>query len=342
MEELGWRTRCRLIWHSRQGRLGAYGATLAVALGACAPQCAPAATPEAAPAQVAAAGPAAAPAAAAPVAPPANAQFYEDFQTPAGLNRFDWQLHTSGNSPGEHLPIASGFPGEHDMSCGGPETTRTVTGGQAGDAVNVAGSDLMWWCPQGAGHFMTAVDTGQVAVLSFTPKQTFNNVQKVCWQQNMNNLGEGKWPNLFIIPAGDVAAHGGALHYSAGPSFDLDPSEFTMPAGGFNFTWIRGSLLAFQGTGGAYTQILDQWGSSDNNMELTGGPRHPICVTDLKNGTIRYEVYQTAAGSVQTYTQPGSFPTGAVKVIFQDGSYNPTKHAGTGHLTWHWDDIAIS
>ena len=228
------------------------------------------------------------------------------------------------------------------MSCGGPETTRTVTGGQAGDAVNVAGSDLMWWCPQGAGHFMTAVDTGQVAVLSFTPKQTFNNVQKVCWQQNMNNLGEGKWPNLFIIPAGDVAAHGGALHYSAGPVVRARPDRVHDAR-----RWVQLHLdprqpAGIPGTGGGYRQILDQWGSTDNNMELTGGPRHPICVTDLKNGTIRYEVYQTAAGSVQTYTQPGSFPTGAVKVIFQDGSYNPTKHAGTGHLTWHWDDITIS
>ena len=57
-----------------------------------------------------------------------------------------------------------------------------------------------------------------------------------------------------------------------------------MPRGGFTFTWIRGSLLAYQGTGGGYTEILDQWGSSDDNMEPTGGPRHPICITDLENG----------------------------------------------------------
>jgi len=47
------------------------------------------------------------------------------------LDRFDWQLHTSGNAPGEHLPIASGFSGEHDMACGGPDTARTVAGGQS-------------------------------------------------------------------------------------------------------------------------------------------------------------------------------------------------------------------
>jgi hypothetical protein len=331
MEELGWRSRCRLIWRSRQGRLGAYGATLAVALGACAPQCAPAATPEPA-----------APAVGTAPAPPAHAQFYEDFQSAAGLDRFDWQLHTSGNSPDQHLPIASGFAGEHDMACGGPDTSRTIAGGQAGDAIDVAGSDLIWWCPQGAGHFMTAVDTGQVAVLSFTPKQTFVNVHQVCWEQNMNNLGEGKWPNLFIIPSGDVASHRGALHYSAGPSFGLDPSEFTMPAGAFSFTWFRGTFTGWQGTGGAYNRLFEQWGSSDDNMEPTGGPRHPICVTDLENGNIRYDVYQTKSGSVQSYTQPGSFPNGSAKVIFQDGSYNPNKHAGTGHMTWHWDNIAIS
>ena len=37
------------------------------------------------------------------------------------------------------------------------------------------------------------------------------------------------------------------------------------------------------------------------------------------------------------------FPTGAVKVIFQDASYNPTKHNGTvDRLSWHWDNISVS
>ena len=54
---------------------------------------------------------------------------------------------------------------------------------------------------------MTALDTGSIATLSFSPKQTFNNVTRVCWDQNMNNLGEGKWINVFVVPAADVAAH---------------------------------------------------------------------------------------------------------------------------------------
>jgi hypothetical protein len=51
----------------------------------------------------------------------------------------------------------------------------------------------------------------------------------------------------------------------------------------------------------------------------------------------------TGVGSViDTYPYTINFPTGPVRVIFQDASYNPVKHGGTSSaLTWHFDDIMI-
>jgi hypothetical protein len=191
---------------------------------------------------------------------------------------------------------------------------------------------------------MTAVDTVGIATLSFTPKQTFNNVHKVCWDQNMNNLGEGKWMNFFVAPASDVAAHGGNINYAAGSGLAFGGIDQMLPPGAFDFTWLRGSVSAHNiGGDGAYNVIFDEWGSTDANMELTSAPRHRICIEDLENGTLRYSVYQTATASVQTYTSVGALPNGEVKVIWQDASYNPTKHNGSGTtLTWHWDNLEVS
>ena len=44
---------------------------------------------------------------------------------------------------------------------------------------------------------------------------------------------------------------------------------------------------------------------------------------------------------IRTYT--GSFPSGAVRVVLQDDSYNPPKAPGSvvDPFTWHWDNITI-
>ena len=48
-------------------------------------------------------------------------------------------------------------------------------------------------------------------------------------------------------------------------------------------------------------------------------------------------------GTTDTRAIGTTFPSGAVKVIFQDASYNPTKHNGyTDRLSWHWDNIVVS
>jgi hypothetical protein len=50
---------------------------------------------------------------------------------------------------------------------------------------------------------------------------------------------------------------------------------------------------------------------------------------------------QQRATGLHTVTANGSFPTGPVRVIFQDDTYDADKHDGTGRYTWHWDNISI-
>ncbi len=64
---------------------------------------------------------------------------------------------------------------------------------------------------------------------------------------------------------------------------------------------------------------------------------------DLGNGSMRVTV-ERPSGRTDTWVRDGGFPDGQVRVMFQDGSYNPSKHnAPPGNpLTWHWDNIAVA
>ena len=49
---------------------------------------------------------------------------------------------------------------------------------------------------------MTTVNTEGYVTVWFSPKQTFRNVSKVCWDQNITDLGGGKWTVVnFLTPA---------------------------------------------------------------------------------------------------------------------------------------------
>jgi hypothetical protein len=241
------------------------------------------------------------------------------------------------------------FIGEHNMACMGPDTHREIHGGMAaGTFLDVSASELSWWCaPSGdpsKGHFMTALDTNDIATLSFTPKQTFNNVTQVCWDQNMNDLGEAKWVNVFVVPANDIAAHGGNFSYAAVSGLEFGGIDRMPPAGSFDFTWLRGSTFANKwGPNATHTETMNFWAStSPHGMvpkgPLDSAPRFRICLTSGGNMVIN-----RPDGTTDTRAIGTTFPSGAVKVIFQDASYSPTKHNGyTDRLSWHWDNISVS
>jgi hypothetical protein len=74
-------------------------------------------------------------------------------------------------------------------------------------------------------------------------------------------------------------------------------------------------------------------------MATSSAPRFPTCLDDAANRI----TIERPDGSTDTYSYDLAFPQGQVRVIFQDASYNPTKHNGSeNHLTWHWDNITIS
>lgn len=263
--------------------------------------------------------------------------FSATFETAADLDQFAFQLHTD-----EQWPLnPEGWDAEHNEMCEGPTTHRHLSGGQRTGAP-VQANGLAYWCaPGGAatGHFMTSADTVGLAVLSFSPAQTFTNVTKVCWSQNTNNLGEGKWTSMHIIPADVVRENGGVFHYVAGESAGLDTSEIPTPAGALTMISFRGSFQAWQGTGDwGGTRVMWEGGPAD--MDPSPAPRHRHCVEDIPGPNLRFSI-ERPNGQVQTFDRPGTIPTGEVYVIWQDGSYNPAKHAGTGFLTWHWDDVEV-
>ena len=77
---------------------------------------------------------------------------------------------------------------------------------------------------------MTMVDTDRCRVLSFSPKQMFTDVSKVCFDINTNNnIGAGKWVNAWIVPTSSVAANGGRFDFADEPG--LDPEQQAAGAG---------------------------------------------------------------------------------------------------------------
>jgi hypothetical protein len=280
-------------------------------------------------------------------APPAGIQFSETFETDRS-DRFDWRLQTSPEPP------QGDFLGEHNMACQAPTTFRTVhqpplQWGQTHTNVDVSAAELIWWCAPGddaaKGHMMTALDTGSIATLSFTPKQTFTDVHRVCWSQNMNNLGEGKWLNVFVVPAD---AYSGDPAYAAVSGLPFGGIPQMPPAGTVDFTWIRGSTEAnVWGPNATHTAIHAAWKSGSSpgyiGMATSSAPRFQICLDDVANTVTVNRPFDGEDSNPDVYPVPNlEFPAGQARVIFQDASYNPTKHAGSSEaLTWHWDNIQI-
>lgn len=135
--------------------------------------------------------------------------------------------------------------------------------------------------------------------------------------------------------SGNTAGTTYGLVYDAATGRDFSPADQPVPDAGFEFTFLRGTTLSGHGP----TEIA--WKSyAPAGIASTPAPRFTICLYDQGDSMS----IERPDGTTDTYNDlPGNtFPQGSVKVIFQDASYNPTKHDGsTDHLTWHWDNITI-
>ncbi len=266
-------------------------------------------------------------------APPplGNVQFFEDFSTAdAFARRFQTQVfHGTGQTPTD----ITMWHGDHDMSCGGPTTQRDVH-------VNNP-AEMFWHCaPKGpdSGHIMTSMYTTGYGQVNFAPNQTFTNINRVCWDQSLTEMGGRKWTQMVVVPEATYVANGYRLNYVRPPlQNDVAVNGLRVDGDTFMFELLRGSTTTYVGQ------------TSEDN-DFTGyvsgvdkATRFKHCVTDLGNGTVRVEMFGRPGGT-DTRVMRGSLPNGRVRVIFQDDNYDPPKDDMSNDTltTWHWDNIEIS
>jgi hypothetical protein len=288
--------------------------------------------------------------------PPSGTQFFEDFSTAAAFTtRFDkgW----SGLDPWlwrdmPWIPSVQQWSGDHDMSCGAPTTMRDVH--QTADK-----AEMFWYCAPGGdpakGHVMTAANSTGYNILWFSPKPYFTNVSRVCWDINLTRE-YGKWWNVLLIPQADVE------WYQAHPVLDNGRQVGDLDLGfsgpGFQapnapttglFPVLGGEhISAAKQSGGNFTYWEDYGFTADEEFfdvvnETDKAARYQHCMIDNGDGTITL-TQARPGGVVDTRVQPGAFPNGPVRVVFQDDMYDPPKREGYDptNMTWHWDNVSIS
>lgn len=267
--------------------------------------------------------------------------FFEAFSTEASLNRFVFDVHNDGT-----WPLRS-FGGDHDHNCGNPYTYRPLV--EERDDVN-GQSEMIWWCaPAGpdSGHFMTGMNTEGYTIIAFSPKGTDGsarvfpaNANRICWDQNLTDLGGRKWTQLAVVSDDTFIANGRRLPYR-NPDFSDVAGETTLSIGadGFLFNNLRNSTEFFKGDTGT---VLDEFGLPRVTDKAA---RYRHCVRDNGNGTVT-RTQTRPGGQVHTITGPGSFPAGPRVFILEDDTYNADKDydgpAQANPYTWHWDNIEIS
>jgi hypothetical protein len=315
----------------RRSVLRSVGAVLpaAVLLAGCPNQCAP--TPDAQPA------PAAAPAA-------AGGQFTADFSSPEELHRFDWQVFHGGVNPFPRTDQPRTWQGDHDASCGAPTTLRNVSlVGETGPGPVANAGDLVWWCAPGGdaakGHVMTSIAGVAYVSIDFSPRQVFNNISRVCWDQNWTEMGGRKWTQVAVIPESVFNANGNRLDYVM-PSLqgDVAVNGEYLSGGAFMLSMIRASTQVFVGQD-------FEWTDFGGFQTTDKARRFRQCIVD-QGGSVRLELERENGTEVRNV--PGaSLPDGPVRVIFQDSTYDSVKGdmsqaEAVRTNTWHWDNVSIS
>jgi hypothetical protein len=286
--------------------------------------------------------------------------------------RFDYG-YSGLVAPQNGLPESSlTFHGDHDMNCGPPTTSRTVTILGTPSALDF--SQLFWHCVPGGdpakGHLMTAVDTLGYNIAWFSPKPLFTGVSKVCWDQNLTTMSSRKWQQVLFVseadatryPAGVTLANDTTTRGSGGfdlgytsPDFRQDaPNTGIFPQGGtlagLKMSWEIYDWFQDQDTwtakGVGWPGTLPQEGSGPIPDKAA---RYKHCIENRPDNTIQVTA-DTPTGQL-VRTLPGQIPQHPVRVVFQDDNYDPPKDspaAGVPNgtydpsvLTWHWDNIYV-
>lgn len=300
---------------------------------------------------------------------PSGAAFFEDFSTPnvfCGV-RFDCGWSGEVAAGAQFGDNANDWPGDHDVMCADPNAThrtvhvepgRGLEPGTDGSnwAVNRDISQAFYQCAPGGdptkAHAMVSTNTEGYTTVWFSPKQTFTDVKRVCWDQNITDLKPEKWTGvLFLVPS----EYTGPNSISRG-RLDLGYDTHDFPDGP---TADQGPALngisTHQGTVESFSNGANRFSfSRGTNTDKAGRYQH--CVVDNDNGTLTVTVNRVATvpgvpPSTNTIGQigPGSIPDGPIRVVFTDEQYNPDKHQvpevprdSSGLYTWHWDNLLVS
>jgi hypothetical protein len=283
-------------------------------------------------------------------APQGNVQFVEDFSNPqAFYDRFDHHWEGDPEAGSAWGGNANDWPGDHDMACGNPNTSaRTIH-------VTQANTETAFYpcTPSGdptKAHVMTSVNTEGYVIAWFSPKQTFSNVHRVCWDQNIQDLGGGKWTQVLFVTQTEAARANGNLGFTS--------PEYADPNGPGTSSGATAHGVKLEGGGMTSWSKLGEWNqySAGTVQRPFGGnvgvstdkaPRYQQCVVDNENGTLT--AIRTGPSGTSTSTAQGEIPNEPIRVVFEDDNYNPDKHfnasgisrnSGPGY-TWHWDNIQI-
>ncbi len=263
--------------------------------------------------------------------------FSEDFTTAAGFyDRFDRGWSGGWDNFFHYGADINDWPADHDMSCGNPNTThRIIHHTSIASLKDVAFYHCLPGNDPTRGHVMSTVNTHGYVVAWFTPKQVFRDVTKVCWDQNVTNLGEGKWTSVYFLTPSE---------YLGQTDLGFSTPDFpTVPRGP-----LKTGVRSFRGSMLFYENGVNRDGVYGAEILTDKSPRLQHCATDNNNGTVTVSIAQQSGAAINR-TVPGSFPDGDVRVVFGDDSYDPDKHMSwpppatnsTHAYTWHWDNVQV-
>jgi hypothetical protein len=252
-----------------------------------------------------------------------GAAFTLDFSSPEDVGQLVEEVHHRNLIiyPPNHGAHET-WLGDHNMACGEATTSRVIHASRHGQAT--------YLCRD---HFMTSMgDVDGYSIVAFSPKRTFARARRVCWDQNLTDLGDRKWVGVHLIPA--HAFHGGLAYIE--PTVDgVDETAIPFPAGSLNFSNMNHEVTFFQGQ----EQVFDShsggsWDSGDDKAT-----RYQHCMIANRNGTITFR--QQRNDGFASYSFEGVFPA-RFRLVFTDHNYTPTKDEDPVGLTWHWDNIIVS
>lgn len=250
----------------------------------------------------------------------------------------------------------NGWQGHHDMTCGPPNTERTLHHIQPPS--NTDPGEEFWLCgPMGpqSDHLMTSNgDNGTFGITSFTPKQAFDRdtARRVCWDVNLTvSRGRRLWWEVQLVNAEAVAANRslasqglmvGGVDFERGTAFigygqgmDGTMMKRPWPADSLVFDYTEERVRIWKGQNSRFFEPYDHRFVTEDRAT-----RYQNCLIDNGDNTVTFTQERPSGVYTGTATD-ASFPD-TFRVIFSAHNYNAGKDGTQPFQTWHWDDIGVS